>query len=203
VHAAPAQPLNCTLTRSQPLIALGAPDGALPSGRRPEAAPGFPRGRSGATLFFLAHKVRRIKIRTQEPDAATHAFSEAHWCAPQKASVGSGRGGFRVGGPPPAPAAPTHAKKSPNAISLGEGIGLLILAAFWLRRSGLVSPADADRPDYLVIDHDQVIGRITSSATFPQMCDGSGQSQRPALGIATNGRVPRWTRPRRGFVNLE
>jgi hypothetical protein len=24
----------------------------------------------------------------------------------------------------------------------------------WLRRSGLVSPADADRDDYLVIEHD-------------------------------------------------
>jgi len=47
---------------------------------------------AGAALFFPPPKVRRDEIRTQEPDAATHAFSEAHWCAP-KALVGSGRGG--------------------------------------------------------------------------------------------------------------
>jgi hypothetical protein len=51
----------------------------------------------------------------------------------------------------------------------------------WLRRSGLVSPADADRPDYLVIKHDKVIGRIWSNATSPQMCVGCGQLQRFTL----------------------
>jgi hypothetical protein len=30
----------------------------------------------------------------------------------------------------------------------------------WLRRTDLASPADADRADYLVIEHDKVIGRI-------------------------------------------
>jgi hypothetical protein len=30
----------------------------------------------------------------------------------------------------------------------------------WLRRSGLVSPADPDRAGYLVIEHGKVIGRI-------------------------------------------
>jgi uncharacterized hydantoinase/oxoprolinase family protein len=51
----------------------------------------------------------------------------------------------------------------------------------WLRRSGLVSPADADRPDYLVIEQDKVIGRIYEQRYSPQMCDGSGQSQRSTL----------------------
>ena len=37
----------------------------------------------------------------------------------------------------------------------------------WLRRSGLVSPADADRPDYLVIEHDKVIGRIYEQRYVP------------------------------------
>jgi hypothetical protein len=37
----------------------------------------------------------------------------------------------------------------------------------WLRRSGLVSPADADRADYLVIEHDKVIGRIYEARYVP------------------------------------
>jgi hypothetical protein len=41
-----------SLTGSQPLIALEAPDGALPPVA--EAAPGFPRGRSGAALLLSA-----------------------------------------------------------------------------------------------------------------------------------------------------
>jgi len=39
---------------------------------------------AGAALFFPPPKVRRVEIRTQEPDAATHAFSEAHWSAPKR-----------------------------------------------------------------------------------------------------------------------
>jgi len=39
---------------------------------------------AGAALFFPPPKVRRDEIRTQEPDAATHAFSEAHWSAPKR-----------------------------------------------------------------------------------------------------------------------
>ena len=37
----------------------------------------------------------------------------------------------------------------------------------WLRRSGLVPPADADRPDYLVIEHDKVIGRTYEQRYVP------------------------------------
>ena len=37
----------------------------------------------------------------------------------------------------------------------------------WLRPSALVSPADADRPDYLVIEHDKVIGRTYEQRYVP------------------------------------
>lgn len=37
----------------------------------------------------------------------------------------------------------------------------------WLRRTGLASPADADRADYLVIEHDKVIGRIYEERSVP------------------------------------
>jgi hypothetical protein len=37
----------------------------------------------------------------------------------------------------------------------------------WLHRSGLVSPADADRPDYLVTEHDEVIGCIYGERHVP------------------------------------
>jgi hypothetical protein len=64
----------------------------------------------------------------------------------------------------------------------------------WLRRSGLVSPADADRPDYLVIEHDKVIGRIYEMRYVPAdvrwFWSIAPSHIDPALGIATNGRVP-------------
>src|SRR4029079_109921 len=64
----------------------------------------------------------------------------------------------------------------------------------WLRRSGLVSPADADRPDYHVIEHDKVIGRIYEQRYVPAdvrwFWSITAFHVDPALGIATNGRVP-------------
>jgi hypothetical protein len=63
----------------------------------------------------------------------------------------------------------------------------------WLRRTGLASPADADRADYLVIEHDQVIGRIYEERYVPAevRCFWSiTEHVDPALGIVTNGRVP-------------
>ena len=64
----------------------------------------------------------------------------------------------------------------------------------WLRRSGLVSPADADRSDYLVIEHDKVIGRIYEQRYVPAdvrwFWSTTAFHVDPALGIATNGRVP-------------
>ena len=64
----------------------------------------------------------------------------------------------------------------------------------WLRRSGLVSPADADRPDYIVIEHDKVIGRIYEQRYVPAdvrwFWSITAFHIDPALGISTNGRVP-------------
>jgi hypothetical protein len=64
----------------------------------------------------------------------------------------------------------------------------------WLRPSALVSPADADRPDYLVIEHDKVIGRIYEQRYVPPdvrwFWSITALHIDPALGIATNGRVP-------------
>jgi hypothetical protein len=54
----------------------------------------------------------------------------------------------------------------------------------WLRRGGLVFPADADRADYLVIEHEKVIGRIYEQRYVP--ADGSGQSQ-PSMLIRLSG----------------
>jgi hypothetical protein len=62
------------------------------------------------------------------------------------------------------------------------------------RRSALVSPADADRPDYLVIEHDKVIGRIYEQRSVPAdvrwFWSITAFHIDPALGIATNGRMP-------------
>ena len=38
----------------------------------------------------------------------------------------------------------------------------------WLRRSGLNFPADADRADYVVIEQDNVIGRIYEERHLPE-----------------------------------
>jgi hypothetical protein len=64
----------------------------------------------------------------------------------------------------------------------------------WLRPSALVSPADADRPDYLVIEHDKVIGRIYEQRYVPAgvrwFWSITAFHIDPAFGISTNGRVP-------------
>ena len=64
----------------------------------------------------------------------------------------------------------------------------------WLRRTGLSSPADADRADYLVIEHDKVIGRIYEERYVPAelrwFWSITAHHVDPALGITTNGRVP-------------
>ena len=63
----------------------------------------------------------------------------------------------------------------------------------WLRRTGLSSPADADRVDYLVIEHDKVIGRIYEEHYVPAELRwfwSITEYVDPAHGIVTNGRVP-------------
>ena len=63
----------------------------------------------------------------------------------------------------------------------------------WLRRTELASPADADRADYLVIEHDKVIGRIYEDRHTPaefRWFWSITEYVDPALGITTNGRVP-------------
>ena len=63
----------------------------------------------------------------------------------------------------------------------------------WLRRTGLASPADADRPDYVVVEHDQVIGRIYEERYVPadvRWFWSIAEYVDPALHIDTNGRVP-------------
>ena len=64
----------------------------------------------------------------------------------------------------------------------------------WLRRSGLVSPADADRADYSVIEHDKVIGRIYEARYVPTdvrwFWSITAFHVDPRLEITTNGRVP-------------
>jgi hypothetical protein len=65
--------------------------------------------------------------------------------------------------------------------------------ALWLRRTGLASPAHADRADYLVIEHDKVIGRIYEERYVPadvRWFWSITEHVDPALGIVTNGRVP-------------
>jgi hypothetical protein len=59
--------------------------------------------------------------------------------------------------------------------------------------SRLASPSDADRADYLVIEHDQVIGRIYEECYVPEDVRWFWSITvyvDPALRIATNGRVP-------------
>jgi hypothetical protein len=56
----------------------------------------------------------------------------------------------------------------------------------WLRRTEFASPPDANRADYLVIEHDKVIGRIYEDRQLRPSTDGSGPSpstliQRSAL----------------------
>ena len=63
----------------------------------------------------------------------------------------------------------------------------------WLRRTGLASPADADRADYLVVEHDKVIGRVYEDCHTPAEYGwfwSITEHVDPALGIVTNGRVP-------------
>jgi tRNA-dihydrouridine synthase len=63
----------------------------------------------------------------------------------------------------------------------------------WLRRTGLASLVDADRADYLVIEHDKVIGRINEERYVPadvRWFWSITEHVDPALGIVTNGRVP-------------
>ena len=63
----------------------------------------------------------------------------------------------------------------------------------WLRRTGLASPADTDRADYLVIEHDKVIGRIYEdrhTLAEYRWFWSIAEHVDPALGITTNGRVP-------------
>jgi hypothetical protein len=58
----------------------------------------------------------------------------------------------------------------------------------------IVSPADADRADYLVIEHDEAIGRIYEQRYVPSdvrwFWSITAFHIDPALGIATTGRVP-------------
>jgi hypothetical protein len=88
---------------------------------------------------------------------------------------------------------PAKAKQLRCRTETRRGCFVVDSMTLWLRRTGLASPADADRADYLVIEHDQVIGRIYEERYVPAevRCFWSiTEHVDPALGIVTNGRVP-------------
>jgi|SRR6185369_16124809 hypothetical protein len=76
----------------------------------------------------------------------------------------------------------------------------------WLRRSGLVSPADADRPDYLVIEHDKVIGRIYEQRYVPPdvrwFWSITALHIDPALGMLQTAACRRWMKLRRSLSRV-
>jgi hypothetical protein len=66
--------------------------------------------------------------------------------------------------------------------------------ALWLRPTALPPPAHADRPDYLVIEDGETIGRIYDEGQYVPadirwFWSITAFHVDPALGITTNGRV--------------
>jgi hypothetical protein len=80
-------------------------------------------------------------------------------------------------------------KREAAPVGLPSGAALFLPAmTLWLRRSGLVSPADADRADYLVIEHEKVVGRIYEDRHTPaeyRWFWSITEYVDPALGIST------------------